>query len=181
MNHKVFRLLIMLSFLIAGLSSCNKPYTPPEIVGTWTLNSAEVYFGLIFNIETYESFPQSLKDKIQQSPQLMEDVLKELKTITILENNTFTLTHASGQKSSGTYTQDNQYINFTFSPDYYPNANEWQAIAEDKSLWLYPNYQYIKSLFITLTGLDNVESDLVFNENNRTQIQINIPYKLSNY
>ena len=165
MKKTVF--LFWLALFVAGLAvGCNKPFTPPEIVGTWGsyLSDYEPFF-LYGDAEALDYYPD-LKIKVDDANDMMNQVLKDPETISILEDGTFTFIFRSGDIAKGSYLQNGSYIYFTFTSGHYPEVEALYGETDGVNMFLYLNSLIIKPIYLRLIDLDSDEYELLFGESN---------------
>ena len=160
-------LLLWLALFAAGMAvSCNKPLTPPEIVGTW---GSYLYdynpFYLLGNAEELESYPE-LKSKVYDAYDMMTQVLKDPETITILEDGTFTFIFRSGDIANGQYIQNGSFIYFTFTSGHYPQVDAIFGETDGINMILHLNSLIVKPIYLGFLDLKSDEYELLFGELN---------------
>jgi len=194
MKRKIPTLNLCIALVVFGFisASCNsEEYTPPEVVGTWEigtmyqgsnvkalvdfnnetynyLRSQEIidYYGNMHLPEEYDGLDAKLKGAFHATLLYLED----LKTITLTEEGTFSITSQSfNLNASGKYTQDGQYIIFECTSDHFQENNGQLIAATDGQLMvLYPSSYIIAPIFTQY--LEREEKIFLFGNANPTNI-----------
>ena len=159
--------LFWLALFAAGMAgSCNKPYTPPEIIGTWGSYLSDYSpFMLYGNAEALDYYPD-LKSKVEEANEVMNQILKDPETISISEDGTFTFIFRSGDIARGSYIQNGSYIYFTFTSGHYPEVEALFGETDGITMILHLNSLIIRPIYLGLLDLDIDEYELLFGESN---------------
>ena len=175
-----FSLCLALFVLGAPFSSCNKPFVPPDLVGTWMIGHSsdhEIKCYLEFDMLTVEhlkstilelngdyewDFPPEyslLKQKIDWAADATKAFLEDLQTITIYEDGTFRFTYESFlSDATGTYEQENSYIFFHCSTSHYPEAEGVLfALSNGSEMEVRPHSLILMSHFLPHFAEEEIE------------------------
>ena len=159
-NCLIFHLLTLLCVTLLFTTGCNKPYTPPEVVGNWSfLDNA---FNLYVN-STLEGYTPSLENKLIDAVNRMKDVLVEPNAIRLASDNSFHFIYKSGEMSTGTYTQSQQTLVFQFTA---LEVSELIGYTDGEYLELLFSVLTLKPLFLSLFDLESEEFEILFREDN---------------
>lgn len=179
-NNYSLVLYVALLFFGLNISHCNKPFTPPEIVGVWRLGALiqgqTVKAFADFNNDTYafllakdlidqngnlhlpEGY-EGLKDKISDAFTDVLLFLEDINSITLKEDGTFQFSSLSQtQNAAGTYKQENQFIFFYCTTPHFEEVDGSLLAATDGNvLELYPSTLILTSFFSTFFSEEELE------------------------
>ncbi|MDR2585087.1 MAG: hypothetical protein LBC84_02540 [Prevotellaceae bacterium] len=176
MKKTVFSLL-----LILAINSCNTPYTPPEVVGTWIISAAETQtfylYGQGYSLDIYPE----LKEKVFAASDIMQDLLKDPKSIILEKDGKFQFKFFSGDIARGNYTQENNIVFFKFETDHYPQVDGLFAETNGVDLLLYLSSVIVKPMFLQYLNATDEEINILFGADNPLLLDMEgaILYKIS--
>jgi len=155
-------------------TSCNKPYTPPEMIGTWHIG-APVQGNMLYSYVDANSeiahrienlyfeglISEELQEKLHNASVATAETLEELRTVSFSLDGTFTLTFDFQPSAYGTFTQDGSYLYFTCETNHYPEVEgKFLGMSDGTILIIYPSSLTLMPLF--LPYLTEEEIELVF-------------------
>jgi len=152
----------LLLFNLLFIAGCNKPYTPPEIVGTWNLSPESYQSFWVFGNPDAMLFYPELDEKIKDAMTIIEKTPKDPESITIEEDGHFKCKLVSGEIASGTWSQQNQVIYFYFTSGHYPEVDYLISETDGVNMFLYFSTLTMKPPFLELLDLNNDEYEILF-------------------
>ena len=165
MKKVIFPLLMYLPIigLACGTNSCNKPYTPPDITGTWSYQ--DFLFAIQVN-KTVNGYDSELEKKLSEAVYQMDAAVTDPQTIVINPDNTFKFMYAYTEMGTGTYSIDNLgYIYYTFTSGFYP-YKEAIALSDGTLMELYLNLDTVKPIFLSFLDVEGEVLNLLFDKDN---------------
>ena len=178
MKKKVYPSLLLLALLFISFSTstCNKPFTPPNMVGTWTIGTSiggsvvesfisfdRVSLDRLNNLDAAQLLSESLKTRITDAATATNISLRDLRTITFFSDGTFTFTFETSYNAQGTYTQDGSYIFFTCATGHFPEVDGFVlGISDGSLLEVYPSTLTLMPIFMNFLDIDSDERELLF-------------------
>lgn len=165
------------------ITSCNKQFTPPEVVGVWNIGAVikgnRIKSMADFSSETYDhlyanglidyqqrlNLPQEfayLEEVIETAFQAINTFLEDHQVIRINEDHTFNITSASFfQNAAGTYTQDGSYLFFTCTTGHFPETNgSFMGGTDGYMMEIYPSTLILTPIFLSYLSAE--ESTFLF-------------------
>ena len=109
-------LLILGSVLLPG---CLSDYEPPQIAGTWIIDTSRTSIYIDFTPGTADTHLE-LYEKVRDIIKPLRDDLKDPVKITLSPDSTYRFEHASGAMSAGRYEQYSNVVSFISLA--YPNG-----------------------------------------------------------
>ncbi|MCL2727869.1 MAG: hypothetical protein FWD56_05750 [Bacteroidales bacterium] len=155
--------LLLLFILPVLLSSCNKKYLPPEITGTWSIDTSQVFYDAGWDKERMIQYEEitgiDLEKRFVDSYQNVRKEFKQPSSILMLPDNSCQFINQDSI-DSGTYVQDGSYITFTFVSGRYPNGI-W-GVSNGAELTLLVNPQDIIDVITNIAKFTEEEAAFLF-------------------
>jgi len=191
------KLSILLHFVLLAFcfwtTSCNKPFTPPEMIGTWHIGASDqgnmLYSYVHANIEISNRIEnlyieglisEELEEKLHDAFVATSETLEGLRTVTFSADGTFTFTYDFQLNAYGTFTQEDSYIYFTCETNHYPEVEgKLIGMSDGSLLIIYPSSLTLMPLFLPYFTEEEIE--LVFGTPNpNTGLEAAIYFSRSN-
>jgi len=163
MNKKINPIFMSIILLVmaTNFSSCNKPYTPPEMTGSWSF--LDNSFSLTVN-QLALGYTELLETKLIAAVERMKDVqkLNDPQTIKLASDGTFQFIFSTLDVATGTYRQENQIIYFTFLSGHYPEIEELIGYSDGIYLEIHLSILTFESLFVACLDVELEEYERLF-------------------